>query len=81
MKELSVWFGAMPETNGKHNYTAILYPKNGCISEGITVERSEYHDRVRYEADRMRYLIGELENEPEILEYDANMHSGYSNKG
>lgn len=81
--ELAVWYGKMPESNGKSNWTAILYRKGGegsllgGLSDGITIDRSEYPDRVRYEADRMRYLIGELVDEPFILDYDANLHSGY----
>jgi hypothetical protein len=74
---LTVWYGSMPETNGKSNFTAILHRKGECISTGITVARSEYPDRVRYEADRMRHLIGELQEDPCILSYDANKHSGY----
>ncbi|TQC75589.1 hypothetical protein [Pantoea dispersa] len=76
-QELTVWYGAMPETNGKSNWTAILHRKGECISTGITIDRSEYPERVRYEADRMRYLIGELLEKPDILTYDANKHSGY----
>lgn len=79
--ELTVWYGAMPETNGKTNWTAILHRKGECISTGITIERSEYPDHVRYEADRMRYLIGEISEEPDILAYDADAHSGYVKPG
>ena len=75
--ELTVWFGAMPESNGKTNWTAILHRKGKCISEGITLDCSEYEDRVRYEADRARYLIGELLEQPDILDYDPELHSGY----
>jgi hypothetical protein len=75
--ELAVWYGSMPESNGKHNYTAILYRKDEGVYDGITIDRSEYPDRVRYEADRMRFLIGEITEEPDILAYDANKHSGY----
>lgn len=74
---LTVWYGAMPESNGKSNWTAILYRRGGDIADGITIARSEYPDRVRYEADRMKYLIGESANEPFILDYDADKHSGY----
>lgn len=79
--ELAVWYGAMPETNGKTNWTAILHRKGQHVWEGITIDRSEYPDRVRYEADRMSHLIGELDNEPDILAYDADAHSGYVNPG
>lgn len=81
--ELAVWYGKMPESNGKSNWTAILYRKGGegsfmgRLSEGITIDRSEYEDRVRYEADRMRYLIGELDQEPDMLAYDEKLRSAY----
>lgn len=79
--ELTVWYGSMPETNGKTNWTAILHRKGQQLWEGITIDRSEYPDRVRYEADRMRHLIGELADEPDILAYDAEAHSGYVKPG
>lgn len=75
--DLTVWYGAMPETNGKTNWTAMLHRKGQHPWEGITIDCSEYPDRVRYEADRMRHLIGELADEPDILAYDAEAHSGY----
>lgn len=75
--ELTVWYGAMPETNGKTNWTAMLHREGQHPWEGITIDRSEYPGRVRYEADRMRHLIGELADEPDILAYDAEAHSGY----
>lgn len=73
--KLTVWYGSLPESNGKSNFTAILH--RGDITKGITIERSEYPDRVRYEADRMRWMIGELSKEPWVLDYDADKHSGY----
>jgi hypothetical protein len=73
--KLAVWYGAMPESNGKTNWTAILH--KGDLAEGHTIDRSEYPDRVRYEADCVRYLIGELPERPWILDYDADKHSGY----
>jgi hypothetical protein len=73
--KLSVWYGSMPESNGKTNWTAILH--RGDVTSGITIDMSEYPDRVRYEADRMRWMIGELDKEPFILDYDADKHSGY----
>lgn len=80
--DLAVWYGPMPESNGKTNWTAILYRKNpkGIISglaECHTIDRSEYPDRVRYEADRVRYLIGEIKEQPFILDYDDKKHSDY----
>jgi len=77
---LTVWTGAMPESNGKSNFTATLMRKGGSLmdSRNFTFEVSEYPDRVRYEADCMRHLIGELAEEPDILAYDADKHSGYA---
>lgn len=74
-KALKVWEGSMPESNGKSNYTAILYTDD--IMDGITIERSEYPDRVRYEADRFRHIIGQRDEAPCITEYDHKKHSGY----
>jgi hypothetical protein len=81
--ELAVWYGPMPESNGKSNFTAILMRKGAKLfdgmEDGITIDRSEYPDRVRYEADRVRYLIGELAERPELWDkdYDFDKHSGY----
>lgn len=72
---LKVWEGEMPESNGKTNYTAILYTDD--IMDGITIYRSEYPDRVRYEADRFRHIIGQRKDKPCISEYDTDKHSGY----
>ncbi|WP_436918171.1 DUF551 domain-containing protein [Enterobacter hormaechei] len=80
--ELTVWYGAMPETNGKTNWTAILHRKGeGRCMNGFTIDRSEYPGRVLYAADRVRYLIGEKSERPSILDYDADAHSGYMKTG
>lgn len=72
--ELFVWYGSMPESSGKSNWTALLIRKgeSPLTSPAHTIDRSEYPDRVRYEADRVRFLIGELDKEPCILDYDAD---------
>jgi hypothetical protein len=79
-EKLTVWFGSMPESNGKENWTAILYRQSGSllggIEDGFTLARSEYHDRVRYDADMVRHLLGELPERPDILAYDGDMKSG-----
>ncbi|HYF16329.1 MAG TPA: hypothetical protein VEA40_00570 [Ramlibacter sp.] len=62
----------MPESNGRTNWTAVLHRKGGGLHDGITLDRSEYPGRVRYEADRMRHLIGELPKAPHILDYDGD---------
>lgn len=66
----SVWYGKMPESNGRNNWTAILY--NADKSENFTLSRSEFPHRVRYAADCVRHIIGELAEAPFILDYDAN---------
>jgi hypothetical protein len=78
---LTVWEGAMPESNGKSNFTVILH--TGDLTEGICVYRSEYPDRARYEADCFRYLIGDpaFPEKPFICDYDADKHSGYVKPG
>lgn len=75
--ELAVWYGSMPETNGKMNWTAVLYRKAEGVFDGphMTIARSEYPDRVRYEADRVRYMLGDLEKEPFILDYDSELRT------
>lgn len=75
--ELTVWYGSMPESNGKTNWTAILHRKGEGIQDGMTIDRSEYPGRVLYAADRVRYLIGEKADRPYILDYDTDTHSGY----
>lgn len=72
-RRVAVWFGAMPESNGKSNWTAMLYPEGGSITDGHTIHRSELKDRVRYTADCLRYLTGELDKDPDILDYDGDL--------
>lgn len=83
--KLTVRFGSMPESNGKANWTATLCRAGDdslrALMDGYGFARSEYHDRVRYEADCMRFLIGELDKEPDILAYDADMLSPPVNAG
>lgn len=78
--QLTVWYGSMPESNGKLNFTAILNRKDavGLIKfDGLTIARSEYPNRVLYEADCVRHLIGELAERPDILDYDTDKRSDY----
>lgn len=79
--QLTVWENPMPESNGKSNFTAILTRKDATgfdiFTDGFTIARSEYPDRVRYEADCIRYIIGELKERPEIWLYDENKRSDY----
>lgn len=77
--QLEVWDGPMPESNGKSNFTAILKRKGESMLMGpiFTIARSEYPDRVRYEADEVRYILGLIDKKPCILDYDTDAHSGY----
>ena len=85
--ELTVWFGSMPESCGRENWTVMLRRKTApegasahdrhSLLSGFTVCRSEYKDRMRYEADSLRFLLGEIDKQPWILDYDADLHSGY----
>lgn len=76
---LAVWCGAMPESNGKQNWTVILHRAgtNAFVGPHVCLFRSEYPDRMRYEADRLKYLLGQREEAPDILAYDSELHSGY----
>lgn len=75
--ELAVWFNSMPESNGKRNWTVLLYRKGDegfdMFEDGMTFVRTEYYDRARYEADCLRYLIGEINVRPSILDYDPEL--------
>ena len=54
---LAVWYGSMPESNGRKNWTASLHRKGGDAHlDGFCFARSEYPERVRYEADRVRWI-------------------------
>ncbi|WP_409266869.1 hypothetical protein [Massilia sp. BHUDP2] len=78
--ELTVWYGSMPESNGKSNFTAILKRKGASMfdTDSYTFSVSEYPGRVQYDADAMRYLIGELAERPCPTNYDSEAHSGYA---
>lgn len=72
--DLKVWYGSMPESNGNKNWTASLYRETGDkfdVMGGFIIARSEYPDRVRYDADCLRHLIGEIKERPCILDYDC----------
>lgn len=71
---LTVRLSSFPESNGKRNWTAMLVRVdawNGLIGNcgGITVARGELWNRVAYEAECARLLIGERNTEPHILDY------------
>lgn len=71
---LTVRVQSFPESNGKRNWTALLVrvnPWGGLIGNcgGITIDRGEFWNRVAYEAERARLLIGERDTEPDVLDY------------
>jgi len=76
--KLTVRMRSYPESNGKRNWTASIvrvdnFDKLVGTGGGITVARGEYWNRVAYEAERARCLIGERENEPFILDYGVDI--------
>lgn len=77
---LTVRLTSFPESNGKRNWTALLVrvdPWDGLIGNcgGITVDRGELWNRVAYEAERARFLIGERDTEPHILDYGDDIET------
>lgn len=71
---LTVRLSSFPESNGKRNWTALLVRAdkwNGLIGNcgGITIARGELWNRVAYEAECTRALLGERDAEPHILDY------------
>lgn len=77
---LTVRLTSFPESNGKRNWTALLVrtePWGGLIGScgGITVDRGEMWNRVAYEAERARFLIGERDTEPHILDYGDDIET------
>lgn len=65
----------MPESNGKRNWTVMLCRADSTLFDdsAVTFERTEYYDRARYEADRLRYLIGETDKQPDLWDYDPDI--------
>lgn len=71
---LTVRVQSFPESNGKRNWTALLVrvdPWGGLVGNcgGITIARGEFWNRVAYEAECARALLGERDTEPFILDY------------
>lgn len=71
---LTVRLRSFPESNGKRNWTALLVrnePWGGLVGNcgGISLARGELWNRVAYEAECAKFLIGERDTEPHILDY------------
>ncbi len=72
--KLTVRLTSFPESNGKRNWTALLVRVDkwdGLVGNcgGISLARGELWNRVAYEAECARFLIGERDTEPSILDY------------
>lgn len=77
---LTVRLQSFPESNGKRNWTALLVRVDawdGLIGNcgGITIERGELWNRVAFEAERAKFLIGERDTEPFILDYGTDIRT------
>lgn len=83
---LTVRLISFPESNGKRNWTALLVREekwDGLIGNcgGISLARGELWNRVAYEAECARYLIGERSTEPFILDYGDDITTPEQWKG
>lgn len=77
---LKVVVMTFPESNGRRNWTAMFKraePWDGLIGNcgGITIAHSECWNRVAYEAERARYLLGLRSTEPHILHYGKDVQT------
>lgn len=84
--ELVVIVESYPESNGNRNWTATLRPVNkwdGLIGSlgGITIARGECWNRVAYEAERARFMLGSRDTEPFILDYGDDIETPEQWKG
>lgn len=80
MIELKVVLFKMPESNGKNNWQAYFKRKNdtelkGLVGSmgGICISWGEQWNRVAYEAERARFLIGERNTEPDLMQYGSDV--------
>lgn len=76
--ELKVVIYSFAESNGKRNWTAMFKRvapfdmlQGNC--GGITIEQSEYWNRVAYMAERARVLLGQRQTEPDIVAYGKDV--------
>jgi hypothetical protein len=77
---LTVRLTSFPESNGKRNWTALLVrvdPWDGLVGNcgGISLARGELWNRVAWEAECTRFLIGERDTEPFILDYGDDIRT------
>lgn len=72
--EFTVRLVSYPESNGKRNWTAQFVRKGGFdglvgTGVGITFSHGELWNRVAFDFERARFLLGERDTEPFILDY------------
>lgn len=84
--ELTVKLTSFPESNGKRNWTAMFVRKekwNGLPGNcgGITIDRGECWNRIAYHAEEARFLIGERDDAPELMDYADDIHTPEEWKG
>ncbi len=86
--ELTVVLFKMPESNGKQNWQAYFRRKDdptfkGLVGSmgGICIHWCEYWNRVAYEAERARFLLGERTTEPCISDYSEDVTDPEQGKG
>ena len=77
---LTVRLTSFPESNGKRNWTALLVREEkwgGLIGNagGISVARGELWNRVAYESECARFLLGLRDTEPFILDYGDDIET------
>ena len=84
--KLTVKLQSFPESNGKRNWTALLVRVDkwgGLVSNcgGISIAYGELWNRVAYEAERTKLLIGERDTEPCIMDYGEDIETPEEWKG
>lgn len=77
---LKVRLTTFPESNGKRNWTALLVREekwDGLVGNcgGVSLARGELWNRVAWEAECARYLIGKRDTEPFILDYGDDIET------
>lgn len=80
LQELTARVLSFPESNGKRNWTAMIVRKEkwgGLVGNcgGVTIARGELWNRVAYQAECARLLLGERETQPDILDYGADIET------
>ena len=82
MVELKVVLFKMPESNGKRNWQAYFRRKDdpdfkGLVGSlgGICICWGECWNRVAYEAEQARFLLGERTKEPDLRQYGDDVNT------